>query len=279
MVGQAPGVASSKPGDIPDCASANPGLPPISCAENPSKDSHLHLFPEKGNAGSYAGMIQLVNVAQQQFINAYNNFIGAGSGSNSTIGSNSSLNSILMGDIPELSEPGTSVFVWNYQGGKVKPAAVQAAIQAANGLQPGQLNTSGMQPLKFQIHDVRVTFKTTLPIINAPGPLESKTLGELLAKDGDKTISPVGYMEPDPSQPQIKVGVGNGTKTRIGAGALVTRTIQVPVLGAVTVEAQAQAFVVEGSGTTGDTQPDPLYGGFPRPVFKPTYWVKLAASQ
>jgi hypothetical protein len=83
-------------------------------------------------------------------------------------------------------------------------------------------------------------------------------------------------MEPAPNQPSVNVVSGNGSKTRIGVGALVIRTISVPVFGNVVVKAQAQAYVVEGSGKTGDLEPDPVNPGFQRPVFQPTYWIKLA---
>jgi len=63
----------------------------------------------------------------------------------------------------------------------------------------------------------------------------------------------------------------------VGAGAMVIRAINVPVIGMITIKAQAQAFVVQESGVTG---PD-LHSitNDPRPVFRPTYWVKLAGSK
>ena len=82
-------------------------------------------------------------------------------------------------------------------------------------------------------------------------------------------------MEPDPNQPMIKLG-GASNKTRIGVGAMVGRSVQVPVFGTIPVVAKAQAYVVEGSGQTAAMAPDPMNPGVQRPVFKPTYWVKLA---
>jgi hypothetical protein len=82
MVDPGPNGTPSKPGTIPDCRNINPDLPPISCAENPNANSSLNMFTTKGTAASYALLVQTINQAQQQFINAYNNFIGAGTLSN-----------------------------------------------------------------------------------------------------------------------------------------------------------------------------------------------------
>ncbi len=280
LIAQGPNVQPTKPGDIPNCATANPDLPPISCAENRTKSKTLNLFSLKGPAASYAGLIQKINMAQQMFIDAYNNFIGAGVGSNSSISNKTSLTSILLSDIPELGDPGTSVFVWNYQGGMIKPQTALAGQMPLAGPSTHLLNTSGMQPLKFKVRDITVTYKTVIPILHTPGPLVSKTLGQLLTA-GKGPVPAVGWMEPDVNQPMINVGSGPTAKTRVGAGALVIRKVQVPILGSFTITGQAQAYVVDGSGTTGaasEMKFDPA-AGVQRPVFKPTYWVKLAGVQ
>ena len=276
MVDPGPNGTPSKPGTIPDCRNINPDLPPISCAENPNANSSLNMFTTKGTAASYALLVQTINQAQQQFINAYNNFIGAGTLSNGSASTQSSLNSILLGDIPELGDPGTSVFVWNSQSGQVTAQDVNKTVaQMTEGIHPAVLNTTGMQPLKFQVHPISVTYKTTIPLLNVPGPNLTETLGQFLT-NSTQNVPDVGWMEPAPNQPSVNVVSGNGSKTRIGAGALVIRTISVPVFGNVVVKAQAQAYVVEGSGKTGDLERDPVNPAFQRPVFQPTYWIKLA---
>jgi len=277
MVDPGPNAAPSQAGTVPDCRNINHDLPPISCAENASADGHLNMFTTKGTAAAYATLVQTINLAQDQFINAYNNFIGAGTGSNSSVSTQSSLNSILIGDIPELGDPGTSVFVWNSQSGEATSENVtRAAAQAAGGAHPSVLNTSGMQPLKFQVRPIQVTYNTTIPILNVPGPNVTKSLGELLSSS-NQNVPAVGWMEPNPDQPSISVNAasGHGVKTRVGAGAMVIRVIAVPLFGNVIVKAQAQAYVVDGSGQTGTMVYD---GGHPRPVFRPTYWVKLAGA-
>jgi len=277
MVDLGPNARQSLPGQAPDCSHLNPKLlPPISCAENANKSSSLFMFQTKGDAAAYAALVQKVNQSQQLFIDTYNNFIGAGTGSNSSIGTKSSLNSILIADIPELGNPGTTVIVSNYEGGM--PATQSAGSTAAQmtSTTPGSLDTSGMQPLKFKVnHDIVVTYKdpVTLPYLGTKMfPPEAKSLGNLLASS-NKNIPPVGWMEPDMAgTPQIQVGSG---KSRIGARAKVLRAVQVPVLGSITVSAQAEAYVVQDSGIMGiDNTIDPLH-----PVFKPTYWVKLVGAK
>jgi len=280
MVDMGPNATPSTPGTIPDCHNINHDLPPISCAENPNADKNLNMFTTKGTAASYATLVQTINQAQVQFINAYNNFIGAGTGSNSSISTQSSLNSILYADIPELGDPGTSVFVWNSQSSKPTVQDVSRSVALLTGVanRAGALDTSGMQSLKFQIRPVQVTYNTTIPIINVPGPNITKSLGQFLVS-GNAPAPNVGWMEPDPDQPAISVASGQGgTKTRVGAGAVVIRAISVPVFGTVVVKAEAQAYVVEGSGQTGNMVPDPNNPAFMRPVFQPTYWIKLAGT-
>jgi hypothetical protein len=85
-------------------------------------------------------------------------------------------------------------------------------------------------------------------------------------------------MVPAPDQPAIRVASGNGGKTRIGVGAIVMRAISVPIFGSVVVKAQAQAYVVDESGKTGELEPDPSNPALMRPVFQPTYWIKLSGS-
>jgi len=280
MVDPGPNATPSKPGTIPDCRNINPDLPPISCAENANANGSLNMFTTKGTAASYALLVQTINQAQVQFINAYNNFIGAGTGSNSSVSTQSSLNSILYGDIPELGEKGTSVFVWNSQSGRVTTQSVQAtSVQMGGAAQTATLNTSGMQSLKFKVRPIQVTYQTTIPIINVPGPNITKSLGEFLVSGNNQKVTDVGWMVPDPNEPSINVGSGSGGKTRIGVGAVVIRTIPVPVIGNIVVKAEAQAYVVDGSGKTGDMVSDPSNPAFQRPVFQPTYWVKLVGMQ
>jgi hypothetical protein len=276
-VDMGPNATPSKPGSVPDCHNINPDLPPISCAENTNDSGSLNKFTTKGTAASYATLVQTINQAQLQFISAYNNFIGAGTGSNSSISTQSSLNSILFSDIPELGENGTSIFVWNSQSGKATPQDIQksAALLTGNFKRAANLNTSGMQPLNFQVRSMKVTYKTTVPILNIPGPDITKSLGQFLTS-GNSNVPDVGWMEPSADQPSISVSSSNGGKTRIGVGAVVIRAIPVPLFGTVIVKAQAQAYLVSGSGRTGDMVPDPNNPALLRPVFQPTYWVKLA---
>jgi hypothetical protein len=268
-----PNAQPSTPGQAPNCAGITPDLPPLACAENATQSTSLNRFSRKGNAANYAVMVQTINKAQQLFIDTYNNFIGAGVASNSSISSRSNLNSILLADIPELGEAGTYVSVWNTQ-----PSGPAQASPPNGATTP--LDTSGVQPLKFQVHDIPVTFRNFVnagPFGSQELPSVSMTLGQLLAGN-NQPVTPVGWMVPDPNQPSIDVGPG---KSRIGAGAKVSRYVQVPILGNILVSAQAQAYVVEGSGTMGtqaEMLPDPSTGVL-RPVFKPTYWIKLAGVQ
>jgi len=274
MVNLGSNVPQSLPGQAPNCKGIDADLPPISCAENATKSSSLNIFSLKGNAANYAGLVQKINLSQQMFINAYNNFIGAGTGSNSSISSNSSLRSILMTDIPDLGQPGTTVIIWNQR--PPTSESVQAAAAQTTGATPSVLNTAAMQPLKFKINDIPVTYKTVIQVgFGASGTFNTvKTLGQLLSSSNNN-VSPVGWMEPDTTAtPQIQVTSANGTETRVGAGAQVILAVRLPVLGSTTVSAKAQAYVVENSGTMGiDPTVDPL-----RPVFKPTYWVKLVGT-
>jgi len=262
----------SKPGDVPDCVHVNASLPPLSCAENPNKNTSLNLFPAKGDAAAYARLVNTVNQSQMMFINVYNNFIGAGVGSSGSAASNSSLKSILLSDIPELADPGTLVTIWNSAG---------ADPTSSNLPPPGgsSLNTSGIQPLKFKIHDITVSYRTTVPILNVPGPNESMSLGVLL-KTGNQAAQPVGWMDLDSSaSPLLSVTTARGPQLRLGVGVKVQRSVE--VIGGLTipVSAESVAFVVDGSGEMGDSKPDPFIANVERPVFKPTYWVKLVGAK
>jgi hypothetical protein len=275
--------STSAPGEVPNCTTTDrSGLPPISCVENDNADRSIFQFTSKASASSYAQLVQTINLAQTQFQNAYNNFIGAGTRSNSSIATQSSLNSVLYNDIPELNNPGTSVFVWNYDSAKPTDQEVQqAAADARLAVAQPSSNTSGqgnlnaqMQALNFQPHPVTVTFQTPMPgLMSGQLPnVTAQSLGRLAAEGKNQPIGDIGWMEPAPNQPTLNIGPTN--KPRIGAGAIVIRAINVPILGSVAVKAQAQAFVVWGSGTTGiDPNVDANH-----PVFKPTYWVKLAGS-
>lgn len=264
------------PGQVPDCSHLNPKLlPPISCSENPNASSNLWMFQTKGDAAAYAKLVQEINQSQQLFIDTYNNFLGAGTASNSSVSAKSSLNSILLADIPELGYAGTSVYVWNTTSGMPSSESVAQAGKQMAGAAGGLLDTSGMQPLKFKVdHDMRLTFQnpTSLPVIGTVMmPPVTKTMSNLLASS-----NPVGWMEPDmQGSPLLQIGSGSGGMTRIGAGAMVIRTVSLPGLPSFTVKAQAIAYVVDDSGLNGiNPAIDPV-----RPVFKPTYWVKLVGAQ
>jgi len=272
---------TTKPGDVPNCANVYQDYPPIACAENPTKSSHLNRFSLKGNAAAYALIVQKVNQTQQLFVDTYNNFIGAGSRTMGASTAHGSLESILLADIPELGDPGTKVVVWNTNSSKPQLPNLKAIAPPTAATAASSLDASGMQPLKFKIHEVTVTYKTVVPFVNIPGPDVAKTLTQLISNNSGAT--PVGWMEQDPNQPSINVGAGGSPKSRIGAGVMVIRQVKLPFLlgKAVTVTSQATAYVVEGSGMMGsqaDMQPDPSTGAL-RPVFKPTYWVKLAGVQ
>jgi hypothetical protein len=105
-----------------------------------------------------------------------------------------------------------------------------------------------------------------------------RTLGDILYGQQGKTsvLAPsqmIGWMELDTGSGSPMIQVTSG-KMRIGAGAMVTRSVAVPVIGNLQITAVAQAYVVDGSGSTGEQVADP--SGVMRMVFKPTYWVKLA---
>ena len=122
-----------------------------------------------------------------------------------------------------------------------------------------------------------------MPCVPRQDP-QFRTLGDMLVgQQGRRTVireqDKVGWKELDlgPSSPRIDVNSAQA-KRRVGAGARVVRRIQVPILGTLSITGMAQAYVVEDSGIMGtQTRPDTM--GQPRPVFKPTFWVKLSGAK
>jgi hypothetical protein len=292
MLDQGGPSGPTKPGDLPDCVNAAPDLPPLACAENTQKSSQLFMFSSYGNAAAYAGLIQRINQTQDMFINSYNNFIGAGQLSNASAMSNSSLQSVLLSDIKQLTDSGTQVVVWNTLGGQMRADQKAVLARASSGpTLTHSLDTSGMQGIKYKTHDVMVGYwgdRTFLGITAHKTDTYFRTLGDILMNGDQKNpavvpeANQIGWKELDtgPDAPQITLN-STLSKVRYGAGAMVIRTVQVPVIGNVAVVGKAQAYVVEGSGAMGaqtDMVTDPFTGA-QRPVFKPTYWVKLAGVQ
>jgi hypothetical protein len=278
MLGQPGSATASTPGALPNCVGINRDLPPISCAENATTNSNLNMFTDKTNATRYALLVQTVNQAQQMFIDTYNNFIGVGNRSNPSAMSQSSLQSILFADIPELNEAGTVVEVWNDQqndpttqsNGTLGPPAATAP---SGSLPAGHVISPQMKALDFKPQDFKVTFQNPTRIPLLYNPPAAQNLSYLAGSN-----TPVGYMV-EGNNPKIKIGSASNPNTaRVGVGARVSRTVNVPLLGPRTVAATARAFVVQGSGAVHDMVWDQA-AGVNRPVFRPTYWVKLVGAQ
>lgn len=283
------------PGEVPFCPQStdspdgNAVLPPISCIENgPGKQ---WIFSSRQDAAAYAQLVYRINQSQQLFVNTYNNFIGAGNATTSNSAANGSLMAILGQDIPDLvNDPTIHVFFWNSASGqsaaKTSAEALLDGHSQPNTRSQATVNTSGMSPLKFTTHPIMITYYKDLlkarivgtPPIRRTNPTTA-LLGSLL---GQPQPQGVGWME----LPQQNAGVQfngqmptlqmGGGKSRIGVGVRIIRDLKIPFLPTIHVKATSVAYVVDESGKMGEKIPAPD-GGL-RPVFKPTYWVKLASS-
>ncbi len=269
-----PNGPASQPGKPPPCVGIDPNLPPLSCAENRLGSKNLNMFASIRNAQSYGKLVQTINKSQDLFSNTYNNFIGAGTSSRGG-SANGSLWSILLSDIPDLKD--THVIVWN-----TKPPTQQPAMASNANSNAPPLDTNGMQELKFKTHDIIIGYwneKCVLGICHKTNP-QYRTLGDVVLfgekGEGKNNVVPepfkIGWKEFDyansPHLDNLPVADKN---PRVGAGAEVSMTVQM-AWRTITVSARSQAFVVKDSGVMGiDPSIDLL-----RPVFKPTYWVKLA---
>lgn len=278
------------PANVRDCSVfANPRLiPPIACVENnfPVNSRQVNTRKvwnargdprtAKDGAIGYAMLIYTINTGQKLFLKAYNSFIGdqsAGTGSASSTSGPSNFEGLLKADIPELAnDSGIRLVAWN----SGDPGMEEMKDIAANS--SGRFNSTRMRGLKFKVHhDIATRYKTNRGI-------EATTLGKLLFGrinygDNNKKNGPlygqpfedVGWLVPDTAnQPTIQIrksGTG-GSTNQVGVGVYVSKDLSVPVVGKVTVAARSKAYVVSSSGQVGDNS------GVP--VFKPTYWVKLA---
>jgi hypothetical protein len=242
-----------------------------------NSDRGGYVFDSIDGAKAYASVVQTINDAQGLFKDAYDKFIGASSNTgNPGIGSPGDLMGTLAADIPDLFQPGMHLFVWNSKPGEELAKGNLKTLESQNGTSANPQNSvmPYMLPLKFATHDTRVKI-TYNNIWGQIGGYKSKTFRELLG-----STDPIGWMEPDMSpagMPTIALKEG-ANADHIGAGAMVTQDVNI-IGGTVHVTAQAQAYIVNGSGASGEsgspTQFFNPYGGPLGPAFSPTYWVKL----
>jgi len=253
----------------------------------------------------YASLVQAVNAAQTLFVQAYNTFLGAsnGSGGSGNTSGGSSMKDLLMSDIPELNtDPTIHMVTYNTTAGEqTADGQVKNWMNAHSGpAVPGasaDIQTQ-MQPLNFAIKDIEVRYYDKSCLVGDAGCVNNNvsmptTLGASVA--GPSAFGPpdaVGYMvpanvaaadqsgahytytgPPNSLPPQLYVTGDNGsTKQRTGVGVSIVKDVDLPILGrTVNVVAKSKAYIVSGSGKTGEVDPQSNI-----PTFQPTYWVKLA---
>ena len=259
---------SSTPGSNPCNYNQKTELPGLSCvySGNPSN----FKFNAMTSAQHYASLVKEINDAQQLFTSTYNNFIGAGTGNTR------SLQEILMADITELqTDPTIRIITWNSSNGQQQADTQQQQMMSSAGQNQSNSNliTAYMQPLNFNVADVKVDYLETKFTPLPTTKTTQATFASLL-----KQTDPVGWYEL-PSEndlqamPRLKVNVGTGKQSqyRIGAGAYVIKTLNVLGMVPVAISARAVAYVVDDSGSLPVTG-QPISGW---PKFSPTYWVKL----
>jgi hypothetical protein len=276
MVAGVPSPSDSTSGTNP-CAAMPWLVPGISCVENTApkgRPSALatarHIFHSKDGVTNYAALVKTVNDAQKLFQQAYENFMGV-TGSVGGAGSGS-LSDLLKTDIPELqTDPTIHMAVWNSVNGENAVNSNQKQTwNNPKNLQPNsngaEIDSKNMKSIPFTVHDPEVRYykqRCLAGICVHNTDIDGGTLGSFLPGSG-----PVGYMVPDANNaPQI--AVQSTGKQRYGVGVYIVKQLILPILGPYVVAAQSKAFIVNNSGETGT-----LNGNVP--VFKPTYWVKLA---
>jgi hypothetical protein len=279
------------PANVKDCSIFNMGkpndllVPPIGCVENTIDPKSKQVFSRrvwtketggrgdprtaKSGAIGYAMLVHTINVAQKLFNQAYNSFLGASGAAASGMNTGpSNFIGLLKADIPALDQPNVHLVAWN-DGDISQEQALDMVKQNNSNF------VARMKPLKFKIHhDIATRYQTNKSI-------EATTLGNLLY--GKINYGPanqmkgplygqpwedVGWMVPDGNaMPKIPVPGPQGSKgNQVGVGVYVSEEIKFPVIGTVSVGARSKAYVVNGSGEAGENGP----------IFRPTYWVKLA---
>ena len=290
------GIASpsdpNAPANVKDCSVFNMGhpnnllIPPVTCVEN-TLDPHSttvfsrRVWDARGNPGTatdgaigYAMLVHTINVAQKLFVQAYNSFLGVGGGvGQGNINATTNFEDLLKTDIPDLDpavNPNIHLVAWN--------SGQPSQQQLTNMTQPKgspNFNSTMMRGLNFNVdHDISTRYQTNKSIESTTlsgllfGKVNYGTNSQMKGPLFGQTPESVGWMVPG-EQPTISIQKQQGGESQIGVGVYVSETIQLPIIGSLSVGAQSKAYLVKGSGVMGDQ------GGIP--VFRPTYWVKLAS--
>jgi hypothetical protein len=258
-------------------------IPGISCVENTEQNvrnvaslSRRHIFQSRDGAINYAMVVRTVNKAQMKFLQAYNDFIGANAATSSGINGGTTVEELLERDIPELSDdPSIHVFIWNHDKG-FDPDEVRELSKGAAKVK------RKMQGIDFAVdHDIRVAYNTQ----GGHGPM-SMTFKDLLygrinydpgnsqygrngPLRGVETPEDVGWLVPDPKMPKIPLD-RPGSQEKVGVGVTVSKEVNLGPLGKKLVTATSRAYLVEEGHELKKT------GSGSVPIFKPTFWVKLA---
>src|SRR4051812_26793243 len=169
MINGAPSPSDPQaPANFRDCSIFNaanaPLIPGISCAENTGRTGRVsdiptsdrafkrHIFNSEDGVKNYAALIATLNEAQFLFVQAYNNFLGAGGGASSASSTNAptSFVGLMENDIPELKDPSIHLMAWNSNRGEPTLEQAHANAHGANSTQNPMI--THMEPLKFMVH-------------------------------------------------------------------------------------------------------------------------------
>jgi len=238
-------------------------LPDISMAEG-------YVFDSKPEARQYAQLVATINQRQQMFIDAYNNFLGAG---DQTASQNSGMSALqdILSEIKGLNDGTVQLYVWNTASGQssMESQVQQTSAQPAPGGNVIANVHGSIEKISYTPHEVHVRWKNKPLGIHTGGIGGPDTLTHLI---GSQQV--VGWLEPDWSQAtlQVKASAQGAAKRQIGAGAYVTKRVQLLLVPSISVQAKSVAYVVSGSGVSSISAAP---GSSSMAHFRPTYYVQL----